>query len=181
MACGAGVALGGHSAPVRGLGLFRQAVTVAVPFASGKARGQGVVKLHAPLQRVLPHHAFDGFGCLGQRCRGALLVALKHVKCLAVAAHQALQLEFAHITATAFGQGKNKRGVEHGCQRGQVFGHQLLLQRHRGSRHHHPGLARQGHGHGGRQIGRRFANTSAGLNHGHRAVRLGLLTQGHVL
>ena len=166
VAGGAAVAFGGYGGPVAGLGGVVQAVAVAVPAAIGQQIGHVVIQAQAALFLRL----------VGGAALGALLF-FKQVFVYAAHAHQALELELAHIAAPALGQRIRKRLV-HGCgQRGQVFLHKLLLQRHGGGRYQYPGLALQRHGYRRAGIGRGLAHAGARLDDGNCFRRVVALAQ----
>ena len=155
VARGAAVALGGYGGPVAGLGGVVQAVAVAVPAAVGQQIGHVVIEAQAAL-----------FLCLVGRAALGALFFFKQVFVHTAHAHQALQLELAHIAAPALGQRIGKRLVHGGGQRGQVFLHELLLQCHGGGRNQHPGFALQRHGYCRAGVGGRLAHARAGLDDG---------------
>ena len=166
VARGAAMALGGHGGPVAGLGGVVQAVAVAVPAAVGQQIGHVVIEAQAALFLRL----------VGGAALGALFF-FKQVFVHTAHAHQALQLELAHIAAPALGQRIGKRLVHGRSQRGQVFLHELLLQRHGGRRYQHPGFALQRHGDCRAGVGGRLAHARAGLDDGNRLGRVVALAQ----
>ena len=170
-----GVALGGHGGPVLGFGLLRQIVPVAVPVPARQCDGQGCVqRVTSRLRVITPELVAKSSGWRG----GIVVWAEQLVLCaLSGATAHAVELELAHIAATALGQRKYKWGLQHCRQSGQVFGHQLLLQSHRGRGDDQSGLERQRQRHHGGPVGGRLANAGAGLDHTDRPNRVRVLTQ----
>ena len=121
-------------------------------------------------------HAAFFLGLVVGPALGALFF-FKQVFVHAAHAHQAFQLELAHIAAPALGQCVGKRLVHGRRQRGQVFLRQLLLQRHGGGGYQHPCLALQRHGNRRAGVGRRLAHASARLDDGNRLGRVVALAQ----
>ena len=165
---GAAVALGGDARPVLRVRRLDQTVAVAIPAAGG----QGLRHVFVEPETAL----LQGFlRSTGQR--HCWEVILKKVLICATDAGHALEFELADIAPAALGQCKCK-GLLHGLgQRGQVFLHELLLQRDGGRRNQHPRLALQGHGDGHAGISGRFAHACASLHHANRLFGLRAIAQ----
>ena len=170
---GAGVGVSRHAGPQLGLGRGGQLVAVAIPLAAGQALRQAGVELRA---LALRGHAAAHQALLGRF--GSEQVVGHHIIVFAHATEQALELEFAHVAPAPLGQGEGK-GLGHlRSQRGQVFVHQLLLQRHGGGGNQHPRAPCQRHMDGGYAVGQRFTHPRARLDDGQRPLRR-TLALGH--
>ena len=129
---GAAVALGGDTRPVLRVRRLDQAVAVAIPAAAGQGLRHVFVEAKTALLQGLLRST-------GQR--NGWEVILKKVLLCATCAGHALEFELADIAPAPFGQRIGK-GLLHGLgQGGQVFLHELLLQRDGSRRNQHPRLA----------------------------------------